>query len=67
MGKVYTGICAACGYGLTRCQCNENRRELLNKAEAVNAFPDHVAVEPEYIVNADGSIKFTGFWLVRKE
>ena len=29
-------------------------------------LPDHVAVEPEYIVNADGSIKFTGFGLVGK-
>ena len=31
-----------------------------------NELPDHVAVEPEYIVNADGSIKFTGFGLVRR-
>ena len=31
-----------------------------------NEYPDHVAIEPEYIVNADGSIKFTGFGLVRK-
>ena len=29
-------------------------------------YPDHVAIEPEYIVNPDGSIKFTGFGLVRK-
>ena len=31
-----------------------------------NYLPDHVAIEPEYIVNADGSIKFTGFGLVRR-
>lgn len=31
-----------------------------------NEFPDHVAVEPECIVNTDGSIKFTGFGLVRR-
>lgn len=31
-----------------------------------NDLPDHVAIEPEYIVNEDGSIKFTGFGLVRR-
>lgn len=29
--------------------------------------PEGVELEPEYIVNADGSIKLTGFGLVRKE
>lgn len=30
-------------------------------------FPEGVVVEPEYIVNEDGSIKLTGFGLVRRD
>lgn len=29
-------------------------------------YPEGVELEPEYIVNKDGSIKFTGFSLVRR-
>ena len=35
--------------------------------EKKESFPEDVTLEPEYIVNTDGSIKFTGFGLIRKE
>ena len=40
--------------------------ESILEVDDTKELPDHVAIEPEYIVGADGSIKFTGFGLVRK-
>ena len=48
-------------------ECAVKVAEIVNGIIDTKEFLDHVAVEPEYIVGDDGSIKFTGFGLVRKE
>lgn len=50
-------------------ETDENVAELKktdDKLKVDIGYPVGVEVEPEYIVNSDGSIKFTGFGLVRR-
>ena len=44
----------------------DHRIDWFEERSDTKSFPAHVAMEPEYIVNADGSFKFTGFGLVRR-
>lgn len=46
---------------------NMNNPKDVKEIKETMDFPEDVIVEPEYIINKDGSIKLTGFGLVRKE
>lgn len=52
------GTCAAAGI--------EDGIKDVKEIKETMDFPEGVLVEPEYIINEDGSIKLTGFGLVRR-